>query len=1663
MSAYAGTAFVEVRGDFRELNRGLAAEGRALASSSHRIGRAISQGLRLGIVSGGIVAFQAAKQFSDFELQMQRLRAEAGASQREVDNMTKAVMRLTKAGKTKFTANEISQGLFYIESHGYRASKALKVLHASIDLATAGNADLISTSRALNAVLKSHITPFHNVRKVAGLLNAAVGEGSLRMQDLINALGTGVVPAARTFHLKLNDVTSALAVLTRTGATAQLSATRLRYAFALLAAPSAKATDIFNTIGLKQDSLAKDMRKPRGLLVALKDLRSHLATLPGGARGVAASQALSRAFGGARSFATISALVQNLGDLSKVYDQTAKKARLFNGDVAAMNNTAANKFHRAWSVINSDLIELGKTVAPFASAELLKFVKIFNNPNLSTTQKFSKVFSIIGSQINDVFSSLGPKLLKVVETLGPKVALALINGFIHASVWTRLFVGGYLVQRFIGWGRIFGGLAGKAGATAGTAMGTEMSVALKAQLALLEANVQMQLAVMQAQMSAPVLSRSVATGRYAGYTRPVGAPAGAGAAMGGGALLPIMGGAGPAAGEAAATGWAAGFKKKMRGLGPGLRAASKLYFGLTIFNGVLDGINQMQHSKTKEPKGPTLGGNILHSISLGALPNYVANNKLGLASGGGGLASSIRALDNPHFFFHGGLPHLNFRDPEKALRQFGDKAQQELPILQKLGQSEGLHSLAEQARELAKTFPQAKDALGAFAKKADQSARPFDDLNSKIEFLKNGVALNLRTVHKLFRQNLTAIEGLLGTTTAAGAKKATSNFSGMVHSVRSLLRTHVIDAQTAFSEINKAFVAEAKAFGLSGASAKQLAGVQKLQSSGTFVTGRAMGGYVGAPGEVSGDNVPMFVPHGTGVFTRHQMAALGFAQGGNVPVVVGRGEYMVPPEAMGVMDMRARGRGFAGVNDLFRKVSRKHYMAGGGQAFHGHAMPHAGVAKAATAILKRFPGLSVTATTDGNHVPGSYHYSGNAVDLGGDFGILDKAAGWIKGSGMAKQLAEGIHNPNLAVKFGKIFKGQGPFGSVWAGHRNHIHLAVVGALSGKFGSAAQKIARKLIGGPDSPLKRITQGAINATTKAANRKLSSMGSVGDTSGGAGGPVSGSGAGLMKQIAKARGWNFADWWALDGSESSHGQNLVNPNSTARLRGQFLDMNWGKYGPGSDPRQHPSMAQQIQSMAQYIAQRYVNPTKAWAFHKAHNFYAGGGIAGKAKARFATTPKKAKKAPKGKKHHFKTIGHVHAHGGPKAFAPEMAPTNVAVDRINGILSDTGKVARWTDLYNIDSNNYDLNPLTFIVTNDPHTGAPVTPFIDQGAVDTRIGQLNTLLNLQSGIVGQLRLADSFLHRIIPSLTRQIRHKTKEIVRLRERIKKNLKRIKALKRQLSNLGKGGADHHALAVLRQNIRDEESKKKPDKAKLKAWRDQIANLEEAGRNKSDKISGTRKALSDEITKLETQNKHWGGSGTSVGAGGAIGTLINQRDNMRQSLTGVKGDALTVHGASGKGGALGDATFTIAQLNQQLVQLGAPALKDQLTQATGTGAAADDQGLADDLRLLLDQANQRFAVSQAQYGVLNDFTRGFPPFGGSFDKGGVVPGQLGEPRMILAHGGEVVTPPERLNGVHVVVEDNRIRVYHNGVEQEVEKVTGRQARKAGRRLPGAGGGIG
>lgn len=93
--------------------------------------------------------------------------------------------------------------------------------------------------------------------------------------------------------------------------------------------------------------------------------------------------------------------------------------------------------------------------------------------------------------------------------------------------------------------------------------------------------------------------------------------------------------------------------------------------------------------------------------------------------------------------------------------------------------------------------------------------------------------------------------------------------------------------------------------------------------------------------------------------------------------------------------------------------------------------------------MAKSAGLTITATTNGNHVPGSYHYSGRAFDAAGTESQMATFAASVQAVNGATggKILELIHNPGYAIKNGKQVNGPVVYAAVWLGHKDHVHVA----------------------------------------------------------------------------------------------------------------------------------------------------------------------------------------------------------------------------------------------------------------------------------------------------------------------------------------------------------------------------------------------------------------------------------------------------------------------------------------------------------------------------------------------------------------------------------------------------------------------------------------------
>jgi hypothetical protein len=464
--------------------------------------------------------------------------------------------------------------------------------------------------------------------------------------------------------------------------------------------------------------------------------------------------------------------------------------------------------------------------------------------------------------------------------------------------------------------------------------------------------------------------------------------------------------------------------------------------------------------------------------------------------------------------------------------------------------------------------------------------------------------------------------GQFATWMAVGTSTGTLNAAINLSALTKVFSVALGDIAGQTQDVSKAFGVKAVHYVAHHPKQVVATGLQLAAGAVGMLT-RAEGGYVGSPGERGRDEVHAVVGRGEAIVNRHQQE----------PLQIG----LAVSKAIGAQP-------FGSLGELFSGERRAHYMAkggiaGGGQAQGSHMAKL--IAAAGRVNSAEFP----------------YHWGGGheqparfePFDCSGVISYIVQQAGYKVPTVTSGNMSQWgfpsgpgpvtiFYNPtHTFARIGSRYFGTSGFarpnggagwftqapGSDYLSGFDTIHLPDIG---GGGEVVAPKI--KPAGGP---LSQIANAASTRAAAAANQYLAKLSDRAGGGGGGGQALAdgegGNGSALMRSISKARRWAFDDWWELDRRETSHGANLTNPTSSARLRGQFLSMNYGKYGPGSDPAQHPTMSQQIQAMASYISSRYGDPTAALTHHRAYNWYESGGFAAAA----GRPPERAQASPGG------------------------------------------------------------------------------------------------------------------------------------------------------------------------------------------------------------------------------------------------------------------------------------------------------------------------------------------------------------------------------------------------------------------------------------------------
>jgi len=360
----AEAAAVAQAGDAQE---DLAVKTDATAASSEE-----SAGLLAGFGStakmallgvGAALAYGTVKA-AGFQSELLTLHTQAGVAKSQLASLGNGVLSL--AGQVGDGPDSLVEALYHIESSfasvGIKGPQALNLLKTAAEGAAVGHANLTDVTNALDATIVAGVPGIRSFGQAMGELNAIVGSGDMTMQNLADAMGTGVMAVAKSYGQSITQVGAALAVFGDNNIRGAQAATELRMAWQAMQAPLTTAGPVLKSIGLSMTELGHTMTH-QGMSAAIQEFVDRLkaSKVPAADWG----QYMTEIFG-KKAGVGIALLVDQLSRLKSKFPDLKAGADDFGKAVAANNATAAQQWKDLTAALQAMVTKMGEAFLPAA-------------------------------------------------------------------------------------------------------------------------------------------------------------------------------------------------------------------------------------------------------------------------------------------------------------------------------------------------------------------------------------------------------------------------------------------------------------------------------------------------------------------------------------------------------------------------------------------------------------------------------------------------------------------------------------------------------------------------------------------------------------------------------------------------------------------------------------------------------------------------------------------------------------------------------------------------------------------------------------------------------------------------------------------------------------------------------------------------------------------------------------------------------------------------------------------------------------------------------------------------------------------------------------------------------------------------------------------------
>ncbi len=223
----------------------------------------------LAVATGGI-AIASVKMSAQYEQALTNALSVTGKFGKELDVARLEADKLAKqlGRDTAFSAREAAGAMYDLASKGYDVSTWAKTLPGILNLASATQSDLASTTELVTSTINQFNLAQEESGRVADVFAKAIGSSAATQEKLALSMAY-VGPVASTLNWTLEDTVATLSRLYDAGFKAEQAGTAMRMVMLSIQDPAGDAEAVMARFGITAETLSRD--KMPGLIKQLQD------------------------------------------------------------------------------------------------------------------------------------------------------------------------------------------------------------------------------------------------------------------------------------------------------------------------------------------------------------------------------------------------------------------------------------------------------------------------------------------------------------------------------------------------------------------------------------------------------------------------------------------------------------------------------------------------------------------------------------------------------------------------------------------------------------------------------------------------------------------------------------------------------------------------------------------------------------------------------------------------------------------------------------------------------------------------------------------------------------------------------------------------------------------------------------------------------------------------------------------------------------------------------------------------------------------------------------------------------------------------------------------------------------------------------------------------